>query len=349
MQLYEPPSAVPQLHQALDALGRAGAHVLPDHDAALAEIYVSVHEGVAVISHIRVCGYDVLDFGLLYLTLRVLTVDVLDGLMQLLGQVRALDGRYGVVLTPVLRAFGGGSAEHHLRVVEEVLIDLETVLILTNVHPLWKLSQRHLAALEEDDVRHDVGSRIGAESVVWQPDCAQQLATLSEIPPGTLVFRVHRVARGYKRDNAARTHLFEHLGGEVVVDAEAEAVVLWVKHLIISERHVADCNVKEPVGEFRVLKAGYLYVCVGVKLLRNAPGDAVQLYTVELTVSHAIWQEAKEIAHAAGRLEYAPTFKAQIDERIIDGANNCRRGVVRVERGTAHGLVFLGRERGFQL
>ena len=202
--------------------------------------------------------------------------------------------------------------------------------------------------MEEDDVRNNLRTRIGAKRVVREPDCTHKLAARGEVAPHAFVFGVHRVAARDERDDAARTHLIEHLGGEVVVDAEAEAVVLRVKHLIISERHVADCNVKEPVGEFRVLKAGYLYVCVGVKLLRNAPGDTVQLYTVELTVSHAIWQEAKEIAHAAGRLEYAPTFKAQIGERIIYCANNCRRGVVRVERRAARCLMLLGREGGFE-
>ena len=95
--------------------------------------------------------------------------------------------------------------------------------------------------MEEDDVRHDVGSRIGAESVVWQPDCAQQLATRSEIAAHTFVSRIHCVAARDERDDAAWTHLVEHFGGKVVVDGKAETVVLRVKHLVVAKWDVAQC------------------------------------------------------------------------------------------------------------
>ena len=57
--------------------------------------------------------------------------------------------------------------------VKEVPVDGKAVLVLTNVYPIWQLGQRQLTPLEEDNVRHDVGSRIGAESVVWQTYGAQ--------------------------------------------------------------------------------------------------------------------------------------------------------------------------------
>ena len=49
-------------------------------------------------------------------------------------------------------------------------------------------------------------------------DGAQQLAALGEVAPDALVLGVHRVADRDERDDAARTHLVEHLGGKVVVD-----------------------------------------------------------------------------------------------------------------------------------
>ena len=202
--------------------------------------------------------------------------------------------------------------------------------------------------MEEDDVRNNLRPRIGAEGVVRKAYSAQQLAALCKIAPHALVLCVHRVARGDERDNAARTHLVEHLGGEVVVNREAKAVVLRVKDLVVAKWHIAHCEVIE-AGAAGSLEASNGDLSLGVELLCNAPSDAVQLHAVQLAAAHRIWQQAEEVADAHGRLEYAPTFKAQIDERIIDGANNCRRGVVRVERGTAHGLVFLGRERGFHL
>ena len=139
MQLYEPPGAVPQLHQALDALGHGGAHVLARHYAALAVIHLAVHKGEAIIAHVRVGRQDVRVLRFLHLALGVLTVDVLHGLVKLLGQVRALDGCDGVVLPPVLRALGAGCAEHHLRVVDEIAVDREALRRRADVYPLRQL------------------------------------------------------------------------------------------------------------------------------------------------------------------------------------------------------------------
>ena len=91
---------------------------------------------------------------------------VLDGLMQLLGQIRALDGRDGVILRGVLCALRCGRSQHHFRVVKEVFVYLKAIGRVANVYPVGKLGQRKLAPLEEDDVRHNLRPRIGAESVV---------------------------------------------------------------------------------------------------------------------------------------------------------------------------------------
>ena len=148
LQLYEPARAVAQLHQALYALGCGGAHVLPDHNPALAVEHVAAYEGVAVIADVRAGGHDVQGgFGLLQLALCVFAVYAPDGLVKLSRQVRALDGCDGVVLRGVLCALGGRRAEHHLRVLQKVIVDLEAVLSFADVYPLWKLGQRQLAAL----------------------------------------------------------------------------------------------------------------------------------------------------------------------------------------------------------
>ena len=187
MQLYEPPGAVPQLHQALDSLRHGGAHRLANHDAALAVVHLAVHEGEGVISNIRVGGQDVRVLRFLNVALGVLTVDVLHGLVKQLGQVCALDGGDGVVLPPVLRALGAGRAEHHLRVVEEVAVDREALRRRADVYPLRQLCRRSLASLEKNDVRDDVRPGIGTKGVVGEPNRAEQLAALGEVAPHALV------------------------------------------------------------------------------------------------------------------------------------------------------------------
>ena len=139
LKLYEPPGAVPQFHQAFDTLRHGGAHVLAHHNAALAVIHLAVDQRKAVIAHVRVGGQDVRALCFLYLALGVLAVDVLNGLVKQLGQVRALDGGDGVVLPPVLRALGAGRAEHHVRVFDEVAVDREAFRRRADVYPLRQL------------------------------------------------------------------------------------------------------------------------------------------------------------------------------------------------------------------
>ena len=144
-------------------------------------------------------------------------MDVLHGLVKQLGKLRALDGRDGVVLPPVLRALGGRRAEHHVRVLQKVIVDGKAVLIFADVYPLWKLSCRSLAPLEKNDVRDDVRTRVGTKGVVGEPDRPEQLAALGEVAAHALVLGIQRVAGGDEGHDAARTHLVEHLGGKVVV------------------------------------------------------------------------------------------------------------------------------------
>ena len=58
-----------------------------------------------------------------------------------------------------------------------------------------------------------------------------------------------------------RQHLVEHLGGKVVVDGEAEPVVLRVMDLVLPNRNVADGEVKI-AGAVRRLKARDSDVCL---------------------------------------------------------------------------------------
>ena len=124
--------------------------------------------------------------------------------------------------------------------------------------------------------------------------------------------------------DAARSHLVEHLGGKVVVDGEAEPVILRVVYLVLAKRHVADGEVIK-AGAARRLKARHGDVCLGVKLLCYAPGDAVQLYAVELAALHRLRQQAEEVADAHRRL-YVPT-DFDTKEKALSGAKAAEKGL----------------------
>ena len=156
--------------------------------------------------------------------------------------------------------------------VKEVFVYLKAIGRVANVYPVGKLGQRKLAPLEEDNVRHYVGSRIGAESVVWQTYGTQQFAALCKVTPDRFVPGIHRVAARDERNDAARTHLVEHFGGKVVVNGKTETVVLRVKHLVVAKWDVADSEVEE-AGAIGRLKARDGNLCLRVKLLGYASGD----------------------------------------------------------------------------
>ena len=132
------------------------------------------------------------------------------------------------------------------------------------------------------------------------------------------------------------------------MDAKTEPVVLRVKHLVVAERHVPDGKVVEagPVGRLEARDGNLSF---RIELPGNAPGDAVQLHAVKLTVRHALRQQTEEVTYAHGRLQNAPALEAHVAKCVVDCADDRGRGVVRVECGAARGLVFFGRQRGFEL
>ena len=132
------------------------------------------------------------------------------------------------------------------------------------------------------------------------------------------------------------------------MDGEAEPVILRVMDLVLAERHVADGEVKI-ARAVRRLETRDGDVCLGIELLCYAPGDAVQLYAVELAALHGFRQQAEEVADAHRRLEYVPALEAYAAHGLVDGADDRGRGIVRVERRASRGLVFFRREQGFKL
>ena len=71
--------------------------------------------------------------------------------------------------------------------------------------------------------------------------------------------------------------------------------------LVLPKRNVADGEVKI-AGAVRRLKARDSDVGLGIELLGDAPGDAVQLHAVELAARHALRQQAEKVADTHRRL-----------------------------------------------
>ena len=79
-------------------------------------------------------------------------------------------------------------------------------------------------------------------------------------------------------------------------------VILFVRHLEVTERHVAHGYVKEAVRHLHLFKAVHGNRTVLVELLRDPPGDAVDLHAVGAACRHVLWQHPDKVPHAAGGL-----------------------------------------------
>ena len=100
--------AVAQGNHALDALLGCGVQIRTHHDAAFPVIHFAVHNGKAVVLHIRIGGDRVADHlaftKIRQLRFGVAAADIFDGVFKLIGQLQRLDGLHGKVLTPILCA-----------------------------------------------------------------------------------------------------------------------------------------------------------------------------------------------------------------------------------------------------
>ena len=216
------------------------------------------------------------------------------------------------------------------------------------MHPVRFNVDGSVTLLQEDDVGHHLRTGVGLERIVGQADRTQQLRPLRDVLTDFGRLFVHRIAGGHKGDHAAGANLVERLGKKVVVNGKTELVVSPVVDLVLSKGHVANGKVEEipSVGGF---KACHGNVCLGIELLGDSAGDAVQLHAVEPAAFHALRQHTEEVAHAHAGLQNIAGLEAHVLHRVVNGADNGGAGVVGVEGGGAGGGVFLRGKCGVQL
>ena len=214
-----------------------------------------------------------------HLNFGVLPLNMLHCLGKLVGKVCTLDGGNGQFLPSVLGAFCGQLAQHHLRVVYEILVDGKSVLGLAKLHPCRLNVRRAVTLLQKDNVADNICASIGTERIVRKTDCTQQISTFCHVLAGGAVLAIHGVAAGDERHHAARTHLVDGFGEKVVVDGKSQLVVRLIVDFVLTKWHVAHRQIVE-ITAVVGLKARHSNVCLRIQLFRNAPGDAVQFHAV---------------------------------------------------------------------
>ncbi len=115
---------------------------------------------------------------------------------------------------------------------DKILVDREAVGGLPYGHPFRLNIEDSVAFLQEQDIGRDFCPSVRAECCVGQADGSQQVGTLREKTPYGAVFLVHRVARGYESNHAARTHKIECFRKEIVVNMKVMPVIFRIVDLV---------------------------------------------------------------------------------------------------------------------
>ena len=237
---------LPQFYHTDHAVFGIAGQLHLRHDRVFAVINLSFHHGIAEVLHIGVCRQGpALRFRLcnvrhLRSSFQILPFQLLHSLTELVCQICTFYRDDRSFFFAILCAFGGQFTQNHLRVVRKVAVDGDAICRLSQLHPCGFMVHGPVAFLQKDDVADNIGARIGAECVVWQADCSQQIRTLRNMLPGSRILTVQRIAAGDKCHNAAGPHLVDGFRKEIIVDAEVQLVIRFVVDFVIAKRYVAD-------------------------------------------------------------------------------------------------------------
>ena len=162
---------LPQLHHtSYTAFGVVGQFDLR-HDRVFSVVDLAINNRIAKILHSRVCGqrfalcFRICDVRGSNLHRSVIALDVLHRLGKLVCKAGALDGYNGQVVT-ILGAFQFQISQHHFRMVYKILIDIEAIFGLPQLHPCRFDVCRAVTLLQKEDIRNNLGACICLKSVV---------------------------------------------------------------------------------------------------------------------------------------------------------------------------------------
>ena len=117
-------------------------------------------------------------------------------------------------------------------------------------------------------------------------------------------------------------------------------VVSLIRHAIVAERHVANGEVKEAVGQGGILIPLHGDVGVLIKLLRYPARDGIKLNAIELDFAHRLRHKPEEVADTAGRLQHIARGEAHVCNALIYRLDDRGACVMGVQRGFACRTVF---------
>ena len=132
------------------------------------------------------------------------------------------------------------------------------------------------------------------------------------------------------------------------MDEKVVLVIALVRHLELPEGDIADCGVKEAVGQICTLKALHCDAVFLIELLGDPPRNTVQLHAVELRVIHAFGNKPHKVSDAAGGLQYIAGLKVHVLQGTVHRLDHHGRRIKGRQRGFSRRRILLVGEHSFQ-
>ena len=284
-----------------------------------------------------------------------LALDLAERLFNLLFQISGLCG-IGQTVATVHTAGGRSFTQHHFGVLGKVIVGLLInaqllMVVIGGFKGFTAVFRAGFTLFQHQNISDNLGSGVALKGAVRQTDRAQQVGPLHDVLAHRAVAGVHRITAGDKTHNAAGAHLVQALGKEIVVNGAGNRLGIGlVSNTVVAKRHVADRHIHVIVRDFGRFKALHTHIGVGVQILCDIAGDAVQLHHRPglHTRQHILGHSTGEVTHACAGLQQSAALKAQTGKALINAADNADFGIVSVQSRALGAAVFLVGKQTFQ-
>ena len=155
---------------------------------------------------------------------------------------------------------------------------------------------------------------------------------MSEVLSYGRVILVKSAAARYESNHTARANLIQGLGEKIIVNKEVVLVILLIHEFVVTERHVADCHIKEAIGQVRLFISVYRYAVFLIKLSCNSSRNAIKLHAVDLAVLHTLGEHTHKVARSARGFKKISALESHPFKSIVHCSDNHGRSVKRGQR-----------------
>ena len=182
---------------------------------------------------------------------------------------------------------------------DKVLIHLDAVFVFSEVAPIGIAFYHPVALLQKYNICDCFRSRRRLKGRIRQADCSEEVRAGSDIPSDGRVLLIQCPLARNKGNDTSGAHLVKGFGKEIIVNEKVVPVIPLILHLELSERDIADCDIKETVRVCGVFKSRDRDILLLIQLLCDTTGDAVKLHTVKAGFTHALRHKSHKVSNAA--------------------------------------------------